>query len=128
MDGFAVQSEDTLKAREDRPVCLRLAGSVPMSSLPRLRVAQGEAAEVSTGCMMPPGAQAVVMIEYIQAEGDPFYGQARSRQLRPELCPWPRYGGPGAGRSLYPADVGEAAKRHNRGNNQISCGCISRVT
>ena len=64
MDGYAVRSEDTLAAREDRPVALRLAGSVPMGSLPDLRVSQGEAAEVSTGSMMPPGADAVVMIEY----------------------------------------------------------------
>jgi putative molybdopterin biosynthesis protein len=70
MDGFAVLAEDTLAAREDRPVSLRLAGSVPMGTLPRLRVAQGEAAEVSTGSMMPPGADAVVMIEYSQAQGD----------------------------------------------------------
>ncbi|MHB8117683.1 MAG: molybdopterin biosynthesis protein [Methanothrix sp.] len=80
MDGFAVLAEDTLTAREDRPVCLRLAGSVPMGVLPSLRVAQGEAAEVSTGSMMPVGADAVVMIEYSQAEGDqvlirrPVYG------------------------------------------------------
>jgi len=70
MDGFAVLAEDTLAAREDRPVSLRLAGSVPMGTLPRLRVAQDEAAEVSTGSMMPPGGDAVVMIEYSQAEGD----------------------------------------------------------
>jgi putative molybdopterin biosynthesis protein len=68
MDGFAVQAEDTLAAREDRPVCLRLAGSVPMGVLAQLQVARGEAAEVSTGSMMPPGADAVVMIEYSQAE------------------------------------------------------------
>ena len=80
MDGFALRAEDTLAAREDRPVCLRLAGIVPMGALPHLRVAQGEAAEVSTGSMMPPGADAVVMIEYSQAEGDrvlirrPVYG------------------------------------------------------
>ena len=70
MDGFAVLAEDTLAAREDRPVCLRLAGTVPMGVLPHLRVARGEAAEVSTGSMMPDGADAVVMIEYSQAEGD----------------------------------------------------------
>jgi len=70
MDGFALLAEDTLAAREDRPVSLRLAGSVPMGALPQLRVAQGEAAEVSTGSMMPDGADAVVMIEYSQAEGD----------------------------------------------------------
>ncbi|MCX6677964.1 MAG: molybdopterin biosynthesis protein [Methanothrix sp.] len=69
MDGFAVRAEDTLAAREDRPVCLRLAGSVPMGVLPQLQVARGEAAEVSTGSMMPSGADAVVMIEYSQAEG-----------------------------------------------------------
>ena len=80
MDGFALRAEDTLAAREDRPACLRLAGSVPMGLLPSLRVARGEAAEVSTGSMMPPGADAVVMIEYCQAEGDrvlirrPVYG------------------------------------------------------
>jgi putative molybdopterin biosynthesis protein len=70
MDGFAVQAEDTLAAREDRPVCLRLAGCVPMGALPHLCVTRGEAAEVSTGSMMPDGADAVVMIEYSQAEGD----------------------------------------------------------
>ena len=70
MDGFAVLAEDTLVAREDRPACLRLAGSVPMGALPLLRVARGEAAEVSTGSMMPPGSDSVVMIEYSQAEGD----------------------------------------------------------
>ncbi|MFA6372153.1 MAG: gephyrin-like molybdotransferase Glp, partial [Methanothrix sp.] len=80
MDGFAVPSEDTLAAREDRPVSLRLAGTVPMGVLPHLCVARGEAAEVSTGSMMPDGADAVVMIEYSQAEGDlvlirrPVYG------------------------------------------------------
>ena len=70
MDGFAVLAEDTLAAREDRPVSLRLAGTVPMGALPHLSVAQGETAEVSTGSMMPDGADAVVMIEYSQAEGD----------------------------------------------------------
>ncbi len=70
MDGFAVLAEETLAAREDRPVCLRLAGTVPMGALPQLRIARGQAAEVSTGSMMPPGADAVVMIEYSQAQGD----------------------------------------------------------
>jgi hypothetical protein len=42
MDGFALRAKDTLAAREDRHVCLRLAGSVPMGVLAQLRVAQGE--------------------------------------------------------------------------------------
>ncbi len=67
MDGYAVRSEDTLESREDRPVPLSLAGYVPMGKLPELQVAPGDAAEVSTGSMMPEGADAVVMIEYSQA-------------------------------------------------------------
>jgi putative molybdopterin biosynthesis protein len=73
MDGYAVRSEDTLASREDRPAALRLAGSVPMGKLPELQVGQGEAAEVSTGSMIPNGADAVVMIEYIQAKGDRIF-------------------------------------------------------
>jgi molybdopterin biosynthesis enzyme len=46
MDGFAVPAEETLAAREDRPICLRLAGSVPMGVLAQLQVARGEAAKI----------------------------------------------------------------------------------
>ncbi len=66
MDGFAVQSQDVVDAREDRPITLRLAGSVPMGAPAVVRVDDGEAAEVSTGSMMPQGADAVVMVEYSQ--------------------------------------------------------------
>lgn len=66
MDGYAVLSQDTIEAREDRPVSLRLAGSVPMGRKPEIAISRGEAAEVSTGSMMPQGADAVVMIEYSQ--------------------------------------------------------------
>ena len=66
MDGYAVISLDTIEAREDRPVSLCLAGSVPMGRMPDLQISLGEAAEVSTGSMMPEGADAVVMIEYSQ--------------------------------------------------------------
>jgi putative molybdopterin biosynthesis protein len=70
MDGFAVLAEDTIEAREDRPVSLRLAGRVHMGRLPEVCISSGEAAEVSTGSMLPTGADAVVMIEHSQAQGD----------------------------------------------------------
>lgn len=69
-DGFAVKAIDTIESREDRPVSLRLKGGVPMGRQPEISVSHGEAAEVSTGSMMPPGADAVVMIEYSEAEGE----------------------------------------------------------
>jgi putative molybdopterin biosynthesis protein len=70
MDGFAVQAGDTIEAREDRPVALRLVGRVAMGRLPEVEISSGEAAEVSTGSMIPPGADAVVMIEHSQATGE----------------------------------------------------------
>jgi putative molybdopterin biosynthesis protein len=70
MDGFAVQSQDTIEAREDRPVAFRLAGRVSMGRLPEIEISSGEAAEVSTGSMIPHGADAVVMIEHSQATGE----------------------------------------------------------
>lgn len=68
MDGYAVFAKDTIDAREDRPVVLKLVGSVPMGARPSLEVGRGEAAEVSTGSMMPSKANAVVMIEYSEVE------------------------------------------------------------
>jgi putative molybdopterin biosynthesis protein len=70
MDGFAVLAGDSVEAREDRPVSLRLVGRVPMGQPPEISISRGEAAEVSTGSMIPPGADAVVMIEHSEAEGD----------------------------------------------------------
>jgi putative molybdopterin biosynthesis protein len=69
MDGFALRSAETLGAREDRPVAFALIGAVPMGVRPDLVVGQGEAAEVSTGSMMPEGVDAVVMVENAEVEG-----------------------------------------------------------
>jgi putative molybdopterin biosynthesis protein len=70
MDGYAVQARDTLDSREDRPVSLKLVGSIPMGTRPEVRLESGQAAEVSTGSMMPEGGDAVVMVEYCDAEDD----------------------------------------------------------
>lgn len=70
MDGYAVVSEDTLEAREDRPTSFALKGGVPTGTAPVFRIERGEAAEVSTGSVMPDGADAVVMIEHSSAEGE----------------------------------------------------------
>jgi putative molybdopterin biosynthesis protein len=69
MDGYAVRAADTVEAREDRPVRLSLAGCVPMGSLAQIQVGHLQTAEISTGSMMPEGADAVVMIEYSEADG-----------------------------------------------------------
>ena len=69
MDGYAVKADDVVGAREDRPVRLILAGSVPMGCLASVKIGPQEAAEISTGSMMPDGADAVVMIEHSEISG-----------------------------------------------------------
>jgi putative molybdopterin biosynthesis protein len=70
MDGFALRAADVLAAREDHPVALNLVGRVPMGLSAEIAVALGQAAEVSTGSMMPPGADAVAMIEHTSSQKD----------------------------------------------------------
>ncbi len=64
MDGYAVHASDTYSAREDRPVRLKLVGSIQAGINPDFQINRGEAAEIATGAVMPAGADAVVMVEY----------------------------------------------------------------
>jgi molybdopterin molybdotransferase len=66
MDGFAVRAADTYGASEGLPACLTVCGEVPMGRAAELEVRVGEAARVHTGGMIPPGADAVVMVEHTQ--------------------------------------------------------------
>ncbi len=70
MDGYAVHAEDTYGASEEHPVNLKIVGSVNAGEEPDVTVNVGEAVEVSTGAPIPEGADAVVMLEYTDVEGD----------------------------------------------------------
>ncbi|HWC11456.1 MAG TPA: gephyrin-like molybdotransferase Glp, partial [Acidimicrobiales bacterium] len=63
MDGYAVRAADTA----DIPVRLRVVGTLPAGSAPSLEVGAGEAVRIMTGAPMPPGADAVVMVERTRA-------------------------------------------------------------
>jgi putative molybdopterin biosynthesis protein len=63
MDGYAVRARDTFDAGEQSPVTLELVGEVHAGAEPDVEIEPGEAAEISTGAVMPPGADAVVMVE-----------------------------------------------------------------
>ena len=67
MDGFAVRAEDTI----DAPVALRIAGTVRagMSGLDN-PVGVGDAVRIMTGAPVPPGADAIVMVELTDAGAD----------------------------------------------------------
>ena len=64
MDGYAVRSKDTFGASQSLPAYLKLVGVVEMGKEAIQPVQAGEAIRISTGGMMPPGSDAVVMVEY----------------------------------------------------------------
>ena len=66
MDGYAVRAEDTFGASSSQPTYLRLVGSVEMGEEAERPLEHRETMRISTGGMLPPGADAVVMIEYCE--------------------------------------------------------------
>ena len=70
VDGYAVQAADTFGADEAEPVRLDLAGEVHAGVAPDVRVDAGTCVEVSTGAVMPPGADAVVMVERTERDDE----------------------------------------------------------
>ena len=63
MDGFAVRAADTHGANDRSSVVLRIVGQVAMGAEATTAVSAGSAVRVATGAMLPPGADAVVIVE-----------------------------------------------------------------
>jgi molybdenum cofactor synthesis domain-containing protein len=70
VDGYAVRAKDTFGADEADPVTLDLAGAVHAGEKPGVTVGANGAAEISTGAVLPPGADAVVMVERTARQDD----------------------------------------------------------
>lgn len=66
VDGYAVKAADTHGASESLPAYLSLAGEIPMGGEPDFSIETTQCALIHTGGMIPPGADAVVMVEYTQ--------------------------------------------------------------
>ncbi|MFD7229527.1 gephyrin-like molybdotransferase Glp [Streptomyces sp. NPDC059881] len=64
MDGYAVRVADVAGASEDYPAVLRVIGDVAAGSGEQRLVGPGEAARIMTGAPLPPGAEAVVPVEW----------------------------------------------------------------
>ncbi len=73
VDGYAVKSEDTFGADENRPVKLKLCGVVNVGEMPKIKVEHGTAAEIMTGAPIPEGADAVVMAEDTERKNSDIY-------------------------------------------------------
>jgi len=66
MDGYAVKAMDT----ENPPIKLKLIGAQHTGELYDGQINHGECLMISTGSPMPRGADAVVMVEYTESDGE----------------------------------------------------------
>ncbi len=73
VDGYAVKAEDTFGAEENRPVKLKICGTVNVGEMPEITIDHGTAAEIMTGAPIPEGADAVVMAEHTERKNDEIY-------------------------------------------------------
>ena len=64
-DGYAVQSKEVAPSTK-----LRCAGEIKAGDTVKEELARGSCVQIMTGAAVPPGADAVVMIEHTQREGD----------------------------------------------------------
>jgi molybdopterin molybdotransferase len=63
MDGYAVRAEDTVGAGQFNPRVLEITGQINAGDVLRTAISAGKCVQISTGAMMPKGADAVVMVE-----------------------------------------------------------------
>ncbi len=77
VDGYAVRAEDTFGASEGLPAYLDVVADVPMGRPAEVELSTGRAARVATGGMVPPGADAVVMLEYAEQVDEGMIGVVR---------------------------------------------------
>ncbi len=110
VDGWAARAEDTSGASAAKPVRLRAAGEVRMGSAAGAAVEPGMAVGIPTGGMLPVGADAVVMQEYVDVSGPDLLVRraARMGENVIERGVDVRAGDLvlGRGRRLRPADLG----------------------
>lgn len=78
-DGFAVIASDTTNPR-------RLVGEQTAGYVADLQVEPGTCARITTGAPLPPGADAVIMVEYTQ-EADGFVTMQRTVQSGADVRP-----------------------------------------
>ena len=130
VDGYAVRAADTYGVSEGLPGYLEVAGAVQMGAEPDVTVGPGTVAVMPTGGVLPPGADAVVMVEYTQeampgtievtrpvAPGEGVVRADEDAATGDELAP--------AGRPLRAQDLGMLAAA---GVTEVSVHARPRVT
>jgi len=70
MDGYAVKAEDTFGAGQFKPKVFKMIGEIHAGESPDKQINNGECLQISTGAVMPGGANAVIMVEDTEREGN----------------------------------------------------------
>lgn len=69
VDGYAVKAEDIYGAEENKPIALSIIGTINVGEPPKIEIRKNQSVEIVTGAPIPPGADAVVMVENTQKQG-----------------------------------------------------------
>lgn len=114
VDGYAVRGTDTFGCSEAIPAILRIQGETAMGAAANEPLAPGCCMVTPTGGAVPPGADAVVMLEYTEVYGDGTVGICRPAAPGENLIFRGDDVSPGqavlpAGRALTAADIGALA-------------------
>lgn len=70
VDGYAVNAADTFGAGASIPAQLEIAGEIPMGEKADFAIKRGQCVKISTGGMLPAGADAAVMVEHTDCDED----------------------------------------------------------
>ncbi len=85
MDGFAVRAHDVVHVAAGRPSILRVVGESRAGAPSRATIGDGDAIAISTGAIVPDGADTVVRVEDTRRHGDRvevLAAYAQDRNLR----------------------------------------------
>lgn len=71
-DGFAIRAEDSAQATTDNPVAFRVIGEIGAGHVGEQELQTGEAYRIMTGAILPPKADAIIMLEDTTETADGF--------------------------------------------------------
>ena len=130
VDGYAVRAADTYGASEGLPSYLELAGEARMGRPPKMDTRPGTAVAIATGAPLPPGSDAVLMVEHTQTATPELVEVLRPVAPGDGMVRADEDAAPGAelaraGRPLRAQDLGMLAAA---GVNELSARARPRVT
>jgi len=81
VDGYAVYAQDVYCASQSVPAFLKVVGNIKIGEIPSFSIKKGEAAQITTGAVLPQGATGVVMVENVEVIKDDLAVYSPIKQL-----------------------------------------------